>query len=191
MLQIEDKIVSFDVLEKKFVCNLTVCKGICCVDGDAGAPLEKEELKLIKKYFKKIKKYLPQKNLEEIERQGLYIIDEDGDYVTPCIDGKECVYVVKDEKGIYKCAFEIAFRKGEINFIKPISCHLYPIRLSKFENFTGVNYEERNICAAARILGNKNNVKVYEFLKEPLTRAFGEDWYEQLDYAAKNYKIEK
>ena len=191
MLQIDDKIVSFDVIEECFLCDLEACKGICCVDGDAGAPLEKDELKKIKSNFKKIKKYLPEKNLKEIKKKGLYEVDEDGDYVTPCLETGECVFLTKDEKGIYKCAFEIAYRKSEIDFIKPISCHLYPIRISEYDNFTAVNYEQRNICQAGRILGKKENLKVYQFLKEPLIRAYGEEFYEKLDYAAKNLKIEK
>lgn len=191
MLQLEDKIISLDVIEKKFICDLNVCKGICCVDGDSGAPLEERELKLVEENFEIIKKYLPEKNLKEIEYQGFYIIDEDGDYVTPCLDSGECAYVVLEDSGIYKCAFEIAYRKGEINFPKPISCHLYPIRVTMYDDFTAINYQERNICKAASILGEKENVKLYEFLKEPLIRAYGEKWFSLLDYAAKNYSIEK
>lgn len=191
MLQLEDKIISLDVIEKNFICDLDKCKGICCVDGDSGAPLEQKELKIIEKNFEKIKKYLPEKNLQEIEKQGLYIIDQDGDYVTPCLESGECVYTVQDESGIYKCAFEIAYRNSEINFPKPLSCHLYPIRVTNYDDFTAINYQQRDICKAARILGDKQNVKVYEFLKEPLIRAYGEEWFSLLDYAAKNYSIEK
>ncbi len=191
MIQIQDKIVSFDVLEEYFICDLDACKGICCVEGDSGAPLEEAELLLIEDSFPKIKKYLSQESLNEIAEHGLYELDDDDDFVTPCINGGECVYLIKDEQGIYKCAFELAYENKEIDFLKPISCHLYPIRLSKYDNFTAVNYEQRNICSAACILGKRENVKVYEFLKSPLTRAFGKQWYEQLDYAAKNYKIEK
>lgn len=191
MLQIEDKIVSFDVLEEFFLCDLEACKGICCVDGDAGAPLNRDELLLIEDAYPIIKKYLSEESLNEIENQGLFEIDEDGDFVTPCINKNECVYLIKEQNGIFKCAFEIAYRNGEINFQKPLSCHLYPIRINKYENFIAVNYEQRKICSAAKILGKKENLKVYQFLKEPLTRAFGEEWYKKLDFAAKNYKIEK
>ncbi len=192
MLQIDDKIVSFDVVEECFICDLNACQGICCVDGDSGAPLKNDELRIVKKVFPKIKKYLPEKNIKEIKKQGLYIKDVEGDFVTPCLKTGECVFLAYDSKDdIYKCAFEIAFEKKEINFWKPISCHLYPIRLSYFNSFIAVNYQVRNICAAARFLGNQKNVKVYEFLKEPIIREFGEEWYEKLDYAAKNYKIEK
>lgn len=192
MLQIDDKIVSFEVIEERFLCDLNACQGICCVDGDAGAFLKQDELRIIKKTFDKIKKYLPEKHLKSIEKQGLYVKDEDGDFVTPCIDTGECVFLTYDETDeIYKCAFEIAYEKGEIDFWKPISCHLFPIRLSKYETFTAVNYQKRNICSAGRFLGFQKNLRVYEFLKAPLIREFGEEWYEKLDYAAKNYKIER
>lgn len=192
MLQIDDKIVSFDVIEEYFICDLDSCQGICCVDGDAGAMLKQEELRLVKKNYPKIKKYLPQKHIDEIEKVGNYVKDEDDEFLTPCVDTGDCVYLFYDEKDeLYKCGFEVAYEKGEISFKKPISCHLYPIRLSKFKTFTAVNYQMRNICAAGRFLGNQKKVKVYEFLKEPLIREFGEKWYEKLDYAAKNYKIER
>ena len=191
MIQIDDKIVSFDVLEEFFLCDLKACKGVCCVDGDAGAPIEKSELIQIEDSFPFIKKYLSENSLEEIKKQGLFEVNSDGDFVTPCINGGECVYLFKDKDDIFKCAFEIANDKGEIDFQKPISCHLYPIRLSKYEKFTAVNYEERNICSAGRILGKKENLKVYRFLREPLIRALGKEWFDKLDYAAKNYKIER
>ena len=193
MLQIDDKIVSFDVVDDFFLCDLNKCQGICCVDGDAGAPLKHDELIIIEKVFGKIKKYLPEKHLKVIEEQGLYVKDKnDGDFLTPCLKTGECAYLTYDESDeIYKCAFEIAYEKGEIDFWKPISCHLYPIRLSKFNTFIAVNYEQRNICSAGRVLGKQKNIKVYEFLKSSLIREFGEEWYEKLDYAAKNYKIER
>ncbi len=190
MIQIDDKIVSLDVIEETFVCDLNACKGICCVDGDAGAPVEQSEIKQIEEAFDKVKKYLSEKKLKEIEKQGLVEKDVDGDYVTPCVDGGECVYLTKENE-IFKCVFEIAYRKGEIDFLKPISCHLYPIRLSKYDNFIAVNYEKRDICEVGRILGKKNNVKVYEFLKEPITRAFGEKWYSEFDFVAKKYTEQK
>ncbi|MBN2663776.1 MAG: DUF3109 family protein [Bacteroidales bacterium] len=190
MIQIEDKIISLDLIEECFICDLSACKGICCVDGDSGAPLQIEEVEQIEQSFEKIKKYLSEESLAEIEKQGLFEVDEDGDNVTPCINGGECVYLTKEE-GIFKCVFEIAYRKGEIDFIKPISCHLYPIRTVKYLDFTAVNYEQRDICKAARILGKKENIKVYEFLQEPIIRAYGKDWYNQLDITAKIYETQK
>ncbi len=191
MLDIDNKIISLDLLTENFVCDLQACKGICCVEGDAGAPLTIAEIDLIEENFEKIKKYLPEKNLKIIEEIGLYEVDEEGDYVTTCLDTGECVFLTKDENNIYKCAFEIAFNKNEIDFWKPVSCHLYPVRITEYENFTAVNYEKRDICKAGRILGKQKNIKLYEFLKEPLIRKFGEEWYKKLVFAAKNFKIEK
>ncbi len=191
MLQIDDKIVSFDVINEYFCCNLSECKGICCVQGDAGAPLKNDELILIEDNFEKVKKYLPEKNIKEIEKQGLFYKDKDGEFITPCLDSGDCVYLAKDEQGIYKCVFEIAYLKGEIDFWKPVSCHLYPIRITKYKTFTAVNYQTRDICAAGRFLGHQKKIKLYEFLKAPLIREFGEEWFEKLDYAAKNLKIER
>lgn len=190
MLQIEDKVISLDLFDEYFLCDLNACKGICCVDGDSGAPLETDEIEQIEQSFDIVKKYLSQESLDEIEKQGLFEIDEDGDHVTPCINGGECVYLTKEDD-IFKCAFEIAYNKGEIDFWKPISCHLYPIRSTTYLDFTAVNYQKRDICSAARILGKKENVKVYQFLKEPIIRAYGKDWYNQLDIAAKIYETQK
>jgi len=190
MIQIDDKIISLDLLDEYFQCDLSACKGICCVDGDSGAPLKENEIEQIEQNFNIVKKYLSKEELDEIKKQGLYEIDEDGDAVTPCINGGKCVYLTKKD-GIYMCVFEIAYRKGEIDFLKPISCHLYPIRVTKYMDFTAVNYEQRDICNAARILGKNNNVKVYEFLKEPIIRSYGKDWYNQLDVASKLYETQK
>jgi hypothetical protein len=191
MLDIDNKIFSLDIISEKFECNLAVCKGVCCIDGDAGAPLTIEEIDVIEEIFDKIKKYLPEKNLKKIEKVGLFEVDTEGDYVTTCLDSGECVFLTKDEQNIYKCAFEIAFLKDEIDFWKPISCHLYPIRITEYENFTAINYEKRNICKSGRKLGKKNGTKLYEFLKAPLIRKFGEELYNKLDFAARNFKIEK
>jgi len=190
MIQIDDKIVSFDLIEEYFFFFFFACKGVCCVEGDAGAPLKNSELKEIENNFEAIKKYLPEKNLKEIQKQGLYYKDNDGDNVTPCIDNKDCVFLTKID-GIYLCAYEIAFLKKEINFWKPLSCHLYPILITKYKDFTAVNYQKRELCRMGRVLGYEKKIKVYEFLKAPLIRAFGEEWFEKLDYAAKNYKIER
>ncbi len=184
MLQINDKIVSLDLINEYFSCNLNVCKGACCIEGDAGAPLADSELDIISEVYQIIKKYLPDKNIKTIEQKGKYIIDEDGDYVTPCVNGNECVYLIRNNL----CAFEIAYLNSEIDFIKPISCHLYPVRLTKYENFTAVNYQERNICKSGKILGKKKNIKLFEYLKIPLIRAFGKAWFEKLDFAASKFK---
>ncbi len=191
MLEIGNTLISLDVITEHFVCDLEKCKGACCIDGDAGAPLEEDETRIIEEIFDKIKKYLPEKHLQIIEKQGMWEKDEDGDLVTVCAPSGACVFLTWDEKGIAKCAFEIAWEKGETDWPKPISCHLYPIRLAEYPEFIAVNYSRRDICAVGRIKGRKEGVKVYEFLKFPLIRKFGEQWYEQLDFAAKHLKIER
>jgi len=187
MLDIDNKILSFDLFEKNFVCDIESCLGECCIDGDSGAPLEDTEIDEVKKAFPIIKKYLSKKYLQIIENEGLYIVDEDGDNVTPCYQNNECAYTVF-ENGIAKCAFEIAYEKGEIEFKKPISCHLYPIRITEYEKFDAINYEKRKICKAGRICGTKLQIPVYQFLKEPLIRKYGEDWYAKVEIAAKELK---
>lgn len=186
MIEIDDKILSIDLFEKHFVCDIANCFGECCIEGDSGAPLTLEEVEEVKKSFQIVKKYLEPKYLQIIENEGLFIIDEDGDHVTPCYKNNECVYTVF-ENNIAKCAFEIAYEKGEIGFKKPISCHLYPIRITKYNKFEAINYEKRKICKAARIKGTKLQVPVYKFLKEPLTRLYGEEWYKKVEIAAKMF----
>lgn len=180
MIQIDDTIISLDVFRKKFVCNLNKCKGICCVEGDSGAPLDKDELPILDRIYFKVSPYLREKGRRAIEKQGKYITDFDGDYVTPLIDGEECAYVIFDENQTAKCGIEKAYEEGKIEYKKPISCHLYPIRLQKLRKYIAVNYDEWYICSDACVLGKELKVRVFEFLKEPLIRKFGEDWYAQL-----------
>ena len=182
MLQIDNTIISLDFIEQHFCCDLKKCKGICCVHGDSGAPLEDDEVEILKDIFNKIKPFIRLEGIEAIEKQGTSVIDSDGDLVTPLIDGKECAYVIFD-KGIAKCGIEAAFFAGKINFRKPISCHLYPARLTKYSEFTAVNYHRWDICKHAVQKGNSNNIKVHDFLKEALIRKFGENWFEQLKSA--------
>ena len=160
MIQIDDTLISTDVLQKEFVCNLQKCKGICCVEGDSGAPLDEDELETLEKIFPKVKPFLRKEGIESIQKQGTYIIDEDGDWVTPLIDGKECAYVIFDEKGITKCGIEKAYEAGEIDYQKPISCHLYPVRIQKYNAFTAVNYHKWEICNDACALGKELGVTV-------------------------------
>lgn len=183
MLQIDDTIISFDVLEEKFVCDLATCKGECCVEGDAGAPLEEDEIKIIQDLLPLIWDDLTEASREVIQKQGVSYIDEEGEPVTSIVNGAECVFTYTDALGICKCAIEKAYREGKTDFYKPISCHLYPVRLQKYEEFTAVNYHRWKVCNCARTLGAKLKVPVYRFLKEPLVRKFGEDWYEQLETA--------
>lgn len=185
MLQIDKTIVSLDVIERKFVCDLQACKGACCVVGDSGAPLEEEELDIIDDIYSIVEPYLSDEGKQAIDEQGCYTIDLDGDYVTPLIKQKECAYTIF-ENGIAKCAIEKAFFDKKINFRKPISCHLYPVRITKYKEYDAVNYEYNKLCTDAVVLGNKLGVPVYKFLKEPLIKKYGEDWYKQLEYAEKN-----
>lgn len=179
MIQIKDTVVSEELIKRKFVCNLNACKGACCVEGDAGAPLNEDELEELENVFEVVKPYLPQKNIDALE-QDLYTVDHDGEYVTQLVNGNECAFVFFDEKGITKCSIEQAFLDGKTNFKKPISCHLFPVRLTKYKSFTAVNYAYWNICDDACELGDKLGLKTYEFLKEPLIRKFGQEWYDEL-----------
>ena len=143
MIQIEDKLISEEIFSEEFVCNLSKCKGICCVEGDAGAPLDKEEAQILENIYDKIKPYLTPEGIEAIEKQGKWEIDpNDGEYVTPLINNAECAYVTYDERGYTKCAIEKAYEDGVIDWQKPISCHLYPIRVTEYSSFTTLNYHE-------------------------------------------------
>ena len=188
MIQIEDTIVSTDLLKKEFVCNLQKCKGICCVEGDSGAPLEDDELQILNDIYPKIKPFLRAEGLVAIEAQGTSIKDEDGDWVTPLVNNAECAYVIFDEKGCTKCGIEKAYEAGAIDFQKPISCHLYPVRVQKFKAFTAVNYHKWEICDDACALGKELGVTVAQFLKVPLIKKFGEEWFRQLMAAQKEVK---
>ena len=179
MIQIQDTIVSEEILERKFVCNLNACKGACCVQGDAGAPLEYEELEELENVFEAVKPYLSEKSIAALE-EDLYTVDADGDYVTQLVNGKECAFVFFDEQNITKCSIEQAYIDGKTSFKKPISCHLFPVRLSKVANYTAVNYAYWDICKDACTLGEELGVKTYQFLKEPLIRRFGEEWFKEL-----------
>lgn len=188
MFQIGDAIVASDIIEENFLCDLSTCMGECCVEGDAGAPLEEDEVKIIEDLLSEVWDDLSPAAQAVIKEHGVAYRDHDGDMVTSIVNGKDCVFTYYDEKGICKCAIEKAYREGRTNFYKPISCHLYPIRLQKYKDFTAVNYHRWSICKAAVLLGKKEGLKVYEFLKEPLIRRFGEDWYNELVLVAEEYK---
>jgi hypothetical protein len=180
MIQINDTVISEVLLEKQFVCNLNACKGACCVEGDAGAPLEENELDELENVFPVVKQYLSKKSIAALE-EDLYTIDDDGEYVTQLVDGKECAFVFIDDNGINKCSIEQAYLDNKTTFKKPISCHLFPVRLTKYKNFTAVNYSHWNICNDACALGEELRVKTYQFLKEPLIRKFGVTWFNELE----------
>jgi len=187
MIEIGKCIVSRDIIDKKFVCDLSKCKGICCVEGDSGAPLNKNEIDILDNIYNDIKPYLRLEGIEAIEKQGKYIIDWDNEYVTPLINEKECAYAIFEDN-IAKCAIEKAFLEGKIDFKKPISCHLYPIRVKKLKKYDAINYDIWDICKTAIDFGEKNNVPVYKFLKEPLIREYGNKWYSELKLVASELK---
>lgn len=184
MIDIDDKIVSTDLLKECFACDLGQCKGICCVEGNAGAPLEMEEVDILEEEFSNYKPYMTEAGIKAIEEQGFMVIDCDGDYTTPLIDDAECAYSF-EENGITFCAIEKAWREGKCSFQKPISCHLYPIRVAQFSNGTvGLNYHRWSVCRSAVECGKKLGIPVYKALKEPIIRRFGEAFYNQLEEAA-------
>lgn len=185
MIEIDNKLIADDVFEKKFVCDLSACKGACCVEGDSGAPLEDDELAILDKIYDRVSPFLRPEGRKAINEQGKYIKDWDDEYVTPLIDGKECAYVTFDKNGITKCGIEEAFLAGVIDWKKPISCHLYPIRISKFKNGTeALNYDKWPICKPACSCGEKLDVPVFRFLKEPIIRKYGKRFFKELEIAA-------
>ncbi len=191
MIAIDNVLVSDQIAKEQFVCDLNKCKGACCVDGDAGAPLNKDELKKIDEIFDKVVPYLGEESKNEINRQGRYVYDKEFGWVTPTINSKICVYGIKDKNGIVKCGIEQAYIDGKVSWKKPISCHLFPVIVTKSKD--GVtefaNYEPReDHCKAACALGKKLKVPVYQFLKEPLIRKFGQHFYDALEAAANHLK---
>jgi len=191
MIAIEHVLVSDQIVSEQFVCDLNKCKGACCVDGDAGAPLDKEELKSIDEIFDKVFPYLNSESKNEIEKQGRYVYDKEFGWVTPTIKSKICVYGITDINGIVKCGIEQAYIDGKVKWKKPISCHLFPVIVKKSSNSNTeyANYEPReDSCKAACSLGKKLKVPVYQFLKEPLIRKFGKSFYEALDATAVHLK---
>ena len=184
MIEIDDKIVSADILRECFACDLGKCKGICCVEGDAGAPLELEEVDELEENYPAYAPYMTEEGRQEVEKQGFMVVDSDGDYTTPLVNNAECAYAF-EENGITFCAIERAYREGKCSFLKPISCHLYPIRVKRFSTGDyGLNLHRWTICKCAFECGKARGVKVYKALEEPIVRAFGREFYEQLSQAA-------
>jgi hypothetical protein len=193
MIAINNVLVSDEIIEEQFVCDLNKCKGGCCVDGDAGAPLAKEELENIDEVFEAVLPYLTEESKMELAKQGKYVYDKEFGWVTPTIASKVCVYGITDKKGIVKCGIEQAYNDGKVSWKKPISCHLFPIRISQSKNKQTeyVNYEPReDLCSAACTLGKKLKVPVYIFLKDSLIRKYGTEFYETLEATAE-YKKQK
>ncbi len=191
MIEIGKTLVSLDVFEKKFVCDLSACKGACCVKGDAGAPVEAPEEEEMRKALPHVKQYMRPEGLHAVEEQGIVVLDEEGDLTTPLVNGGECAYVTFDGDGTAKCAFEQAFHEGKISFPKPVSCHLYPIRVKKYNRFEALNYDRWEICDPACSLGEKLSVPVFRFVKNALVRKYGEDWFAQAEAAEALLRQEK
>lgn len=192
VIAIDNALISEDVVEAQFVCDLHKCKGGCCEDGDAGAPLEKRELKILKEAYEKIKPYLTEEGNAEIKQQGNYVYDDEFGWVTPTVNGAICAYGFRDARGIIKCGIEAAYNDGLLDWKKPISCHLYPIRVQKTRHYTMVNYEPRDVlCRPGCVLGKKAKVPVYQFLKEALIRKFGAPFYETLHQVALQFSENK
>jgi hypothetical protein len=187
MFQLQKTIVSEEILEKDFVCNLSACKGACCVDGDAGAPLSVEETQILADIYPKVKPFLRKEGIAAIEAQGTHVIGTDGELETTLIEGKDCAYVIFDNKTAL-CGIEQAYNQGEVSWKKPVSCHLYPVRVKEYSDFSAVNYHKWHICSDACSLGAELQVPVYKFVKEALVRKFGIEWYEELEKVAEDLK---
>jgi Protein of unknown function (DUF3109) len=187
MFALDKTIVSEEILEKKFVCNLNACAGACCVDGDAGAPLTLEETQILKEIYPKVKPFLRKEGIEAIESQGTHVIGADGEFETTLIEGKDCAYVIFDGKTAL-CGIEQAYNQGEVSWKKPISCHLYPIRVKEYADFAAVNYHKWHICEDACSLGEALGVPIYQFVKDALIRKFGLQWYVELEKVAADLK---
>jgi hypothetical protein len=190
MLQIGKTIISLDILHETFCCDLDQCNGACCVDGDSGAPITHEEAKWIEQVYPDFEEYLSESNLTEIKNQGFSVIDGDGDLVTPIVGKNECVFTFTDEAGITKCAIENAYFTKHTQFRKPVSCHLFPIRITEYKRFDAVNYQQLDICKPGRTCGNITGITLWKYLKAPLIRKYGEQWYAELTYAAENLPSE-
>ncbi|HLN95174.1 MAG TPA: DUF3109 family protein [Flavobacterium sp.] len=190
MFQLGKTIISEDILEKEFVCNLSACHGACCVDGDAGAPLLESETRVLEDIYDKVKPFLRPEGIAAIEAQGTWVTGTDGTLETPLIDNKDCAYVIFDGKTAL-CGIEQAYNQGLVSWKKPVSCHLYPVRVKDFSEFAAVNYDRWDICDPACALGAELEVPVYKFVKEALIRRFGEDWYMELEKVALELKSDR
>ena len=185
MIEIGDKVVTLDLITEKFVCNLDVCKGVCCVHGESGAPLESEEVDILDNQYPDIAPFLREEGNSAIQKQGTWVIDTDKESVTPLIEGNECAYAIF-EKGIARCGIEKAFEAGATTFRKPVSCHIYPIRVKRYKGFTALNYDRWKICDPARAYGEEKDVPVYRFLRESIVRKYGEEFYKKLEVISHN-----
>lgn len=187
MLQIKDTLISLDLVERYFCCDLDSCLGECCIDGDAGAPITEDERRKLEEVLPAVIDDLLPAARREIEENGVAYVDSEGDLVTSIVDGRNCVFTTYGPGGMCMCALEKAWREGRIDFMKPMSCHLYPVRIREYDGFTAVNFHRWKICKCAEILGRKNGLRAYRFLEGPLVRRFGREWYDELVEAADAY----
>lgn len=187
MLQIKDTLISLDLVERYFCCDLDSCLGECCIDGDAGAPITEDERRKLEEVLPAVIDDLLPAARREIEENGVAYVDCEGDLVTSIVDGRNCVFTTYGPGGMCMCALEKAWREGRIDFMKPMSCHLYPVRIREYDGFTAVNFHRWKICKCAEILGRKNGIRAYRFLEGPLVRRFGREWYDELVEAADAY----
>ena len=188
MFQLGKTIVSENLIKKEFVCNLGACKGECCIAGEAGAPITQEETSVLKEIYPKIKPFLRPEGIAAIEKQGTHIVSVHNELETPLVNGAECAYVTFTDQGVASCGIEDAYNAGVVNWKKPISCHLYPVRVQEYSEFAAVNYHKWPICNDACTLGQELKVPIYKFVKEALVRKFGENWYAELEKIAKNHQ---
>lgn len=188
MFLIQNTLVSLDVLEKEFCCDLDKCRGCCCIEGDAGAPISEEEVKQIETILPILLPEMTKEAREVVDKQGISYLDPSGERVTSIVNDKDCIFARTDHNGWCYCLIEKAFNAGKIGFKKPLSCHLYPIRLTKVGDLTGVEYHRWDICHCARQLGRKLHTPLYKFLREPLIRRFGEEWFAELELTATEWK---
>lgn len=187
MLIVDDCIISDNLADVRFCCDLAVCKGACCVEGDCGAPLDKEEIPILERIYPAVKPYMTEEGVEAVEREGFSSIDVDGLPCTPLVNNRECAYAVVED-GLTLCAIEKAWRDGKVDFQKPISCHLYPVRIEDFGEFKAVNYHEWDICRCAVKKGRGEGFPLYRYLETPLVRRFGQEWYDELCQQCENLK---
>ncbi|MDE6145165.1 MAG: DUF3109 family protein [Muribaculaceae bacterium] len=187
MFQIQNTLVSLDLAEEFFCCDLDACKGECCIEGDAGAPVTDAECREIRRALPAIEKEMLPRAVEEVKRNGVAYVDEEGDLVTTILDGRNCAFTCYGPGGVCLCALDGAYRRGETQWRKPISCALYPVRLTEYDSFTAVNYHRWNICRPARAKGRREGIRLYQFLEGPLTDRFGADWYSELKLCCEEY----
>jgi len=180
IVQIDDKLISTELFKREFVCNLSACKGQCCIDGDAGAPLTKQEVTQIEVELERYLPYMSAEGIQVVEKEGIWYEDPSGEPVTTLINEGACVFVKMDKNGVAKCAIEQAYSEGKTDFKKPISCHLYPIRVQQYEHFQALNYDEWDICKDACMCGENLHVPVFRFLKEPIIRAWGQEFFDDM-----------